>query len=76
MASENYFLWLTNETPTTWWHDSGDPAELRLGLANGATGVTTNPVLTYRALRPIPISLGIESRPCQATWTPSGGPKS
>lgn len=58
MASENYFLWLTNETPTTWWHDSGDPAELRQGLANGATGVTTNPVLTYRALRANPDLFG------------------
>jgi transaldolase len=47
---ESYFTWLTRETPTAWWHDSGDPVELDAALAEGATGVTTNPVLTYRAL--------------------------
>ena len=50
MAEPNYLKWLEKETPTTWWHDSADPAELDAGLANAATGVTTNPVLTYRAL--------------------------
>ena len=51
MADESYLRWLVRETPTTWWHDSGDPEELRQGLARGATGVTTNPVLIHRALR-------------------------
>ena len=50
MSETSYLRWLVNETPTTWWHDSGDPDELSQGLAHGATGVTTNPVLTYTAL--------------------------
>lgn len=51
MASESYLQWLVRETPTTWWHDSADPDELRRGLEQGATGVTTNPLLTSRTLR-------------------------
>jgi transaldolase len=50
----NYFSWLLTETPTRWWHDSGDPDELAFGLANGASGVTTNPVLTSQALQAQP----------------------
>ena len=50
MNSDSYLRWLANETPTVWWHDSGDPDELSRGLAHGASGVTTNPVLTQRAL--------------------------
>lgn len=50
MTSENYLLWVANETPTVWWHDSGDPEELRVGLSRGAVGVTTNPMLCYAAL--------------------------
>ena len=51
MVSENYLLWVANQTPTVWWHDSADPAELQVGLERGAVGVTTNPVLTYTALK-------------------------
>lgn len=54
MEDESYLRWLVRETPTTWWHDSADPEELRRGLEHGATGVTTNPVLTNRALRAHP----------------------
>lgn len=63
MSEDNYLRWLVNETPTTWWHDSGDPDELRRGLAHGATGVTTNPVLAYKALssRPENWTSAIES---------------
>ena len=50
MSEGSYLRWLVNETPTTWWHDSGDPDELCRGLAHGATGVTTNPVLAYKTL--------------------------
>ena len=50
MADEGYLRWLVRETATSWWHDSGDPDQLRRALAHGATGVTTNPVLAYRAL--------------------------
>ena len=51
MKNDNYLLWLAHETPTAWWHDSADPDELNRGLELGASGVTTNPVLTHRALR-------------------------
>jgi transaldolase len=51
MAQDSYLQWLIRETPTTWWHDSADPDELRKGLEHSATGVTTNPLLTGRTLR-------------------------
>lgn len=54
MTDNGYLRWLVNETSTTWWHDSGDARELAQGLAHGATGVTTNPVLTHRALQAKP----------------------
>jgi transaldolase len=54
MASASYLQWLVRETPTTWWHDSADPDELRKGLEHAATGVTTNPLLTARTLRARP----------------------
>ena len=54
MENDSYLLWLVNNTATTWWHDSADPDELARALANGATGVTTNPVLTNQALRAHP----------------------
>jgi transaldolase len=50
MDNDSYLRWLANDTPTPWWHDSADPEELERGLAQGACGVTSNPVLTYRAL--------------------------
>jgi transaldolase len=50
MEDKGYLRWLADETPTVWWHDSADPDELDFGLAHAACGVTTNPVLTYRAL--------------------------
>jgi transaldolase len=51
MAQRNYLQWLAAETSTAWWHDSGDPAEVGEALANGAVGVTTNPVLSATALK-------------------------
>jgi transaldolase len=45
MAERNYFQWLVEETPTTWWHDSADPIEVQTALGLHASGVTTNPVL-------------------------------
>jgi transaldolase len=54
MVELSYLEWLVKETPTRWWHDSGDPYELERALAHGASGVTTNPVLTYQALRAQP----------------------
>jgi transaldolase len=50
MEERSYLQWLVEQTPTRWWHDSGDPDELDQGLRHGASGVTTNPVLTSQAL--------------------------
>ncbi|MEI8078735.1 MAG: transaldolase family protein [bacterium] len=54
MTRRNYLRWLTEDTPTQWWHDSAIPEEITAGLANGALGVTTNPVLTYKTLQARP----------------------
>ncbi len=73
MTQTSYLLWLAQETPTAWWHDSADPDELAHGLAHGAVGVTTNPFLTNLTLRsrpaywtarinPLPQSLTAEGR--------------
>lgn len=51
MKDNNYLEWLSSETATVWWHDSGDPAEIEQGKAWGAVGVTTNPVLVFRAIQ-------------------------
>lgn len=50
----NYLQWLTQNTPTKFWHDSAIPAEIDAAMANGAMGVTTNPVLTYKTLQAVP----------------------
>ena len=50
----NYLQWLTQNTPTRFWHDSAIPSEIDESIANGATGVTTNPVLTYKTLQAVP----------------------
>ncbi|MHB1357458.1 MAG: transaldolase family protein [Anaerolineae bacterium] len=54
MSYPTYFHWLVNETPTTWWNDSADPAELDNALTMGISGVTTNPILNARAIRSNP----------------------
>src|SRR5208337_2090332 len=46
----NYLQWLSAKTDTVWWHDSAEPAEIEQGLAWGAKGVTTNPVLAFVAI--------------------------
>ena len=50
----NYLQWLTSQTPTKFWHDSAIPAEIDAAIENGALGVTTNPVLTYKTLQAVP----------------------
>ena len=50
-ADVNYLEWLNKCTPTAWWHDSGSPDEIDLAIRRGATGVTTNPVLTFRSFQ-------------------------
>lgn len=49
-----YLEWINQCTPTKWWHDSGNPDEIELALERGATGVTTNPVLTFRSFQSQP----------------------
>ncbi len=46
----NYLEWLSSQTKTRWWHDSAIPQEIDQAMRNGALGVTTNPVLAYKAL--------------------------
>jgi len=50
----NYLQWLTRNTPTKFWHDSAIPAEIDAAIQNGAMGVTTNPVLTFKTLQAVP----------------------
>lgn len=51
---KNYLEWLSTETATKWWHDSAIPSEIDEAIENGALGVTTNPVLTYKSLQAVP----------------------
>lgn len=44
-------LRMTRTTPTTWWNDSCDIAELEFAIERGAVGATSNPVLVLEALR-------------------------
>lgn len=48
--ADTYLEWLAQDTPTAWWNDSGDPAEVQRALDHGAVGVTTNPFLSNVAL--------------------------
>ncbi len=48
--SDTYLNWVIENTPTRWWHDSAEAAELAVGLSRGAVGVTTNPYLSNLAL--------------------------
>ncbi len=34
-----YFDWLQRETPTRWWHDSGNPDEIDLALKRRETTI-------------------------------------
>lgn len=50
MHANQYLKWLSENTVTAWWHDSADPHEIEIGIANGAVGITTNPLLIKHAL--------------------------
>ncbi len=56
----DYLSWLS-ETPTKWWHDSAISQEITCAKAMGALGVTTNPVLTYKALCACPEEYDLSS---------------
>ncbi|MGA2477503.1 MAG: transaldolase family protein [Spirochaetia bacterium] len=47
---ESYLQWLSQSTRTRWWNDSANTRDLMRALDNGATGVTTNPLLTMAAI--------------------------
>ena len=49
MVTNQYLKWLS-ETTTYWWNDSADMNSMDEAIANGATGVTTNPLLVKRSL--------------------------
>ena len=54
MKAYRYLQWMTENTPSRWWHDSADPQELAEAIGNGATGVTTNPFLIQGSLNRTP----------------------
>ncbi len=47
MSDQTYLQWLS--ATDEWWNDSALPVEIEAARVNGATGVTTNPVLAARA---------------------------
>lgn len=49
-ANNEYLLWLSQATQSNWWHDSAELHTMDEAIANGATGVTTNPLLVKRSL--------------------------
>jgi len=50
MKRTGYLSWAIENTKTVWWHDSAEPAEIKLGIERGAVGATTNPFLSNLAL--------------------------
>ena len=50
MSENKYLKWLSENTDTAWWHDSANPDEIEAGIANGAVGITTNPLLMKHTL--------------------------
>jgi len=49
MVTNQYLKWLS-ETASYWWNDSAVLSEMDQAIENGATGVTTNPLLVKRSL--------------------------
>ena len=50
MTQPNYLQLVAAQTPTQFWNDSGEPSDVETALANGACGVTTNPILIPRTV--------------------------
>ena len=48
--ANKYIQWLSSETQSKWWHDSAIIEELEEAKANGAVGMTTNPLLIKLSL--------------------------
>ena len=53
MVTNQYLKWLS-ETDGYWWTDSADFATMDEAIENGATGVTTNPILVKKSLYEFP----------------------
>lgn len=49
MVTNRYLKWLSG-TASRWWNDSAVWSDMDQAIANGATGVTTNPLLIKRSL--------------------------
>lgn len=47
---DSYLSWFINSSNSMWWHDSGEYNEVNTGFDRMAYGVTTNPVLSARAI--------------------------
>lgn len=62
MSENKYLQWSYSDTQADWWHDSAIIEELEDALANGAVGLTTNPLL---------IKLSLFARP--EVWRPMLG---
>ena len=50
MSENKYLQWLSRDTRSDWWHDSAIIEELEEAMANGAVGLTTNPLLIKLSL--------------------------
>ncbi len=50
-GAESALLRMTRETPTDWWNDSCDVAELASAVERGATGATSNPSIVLEVMR-------------------------
>ena len=51
MSTNKYLKWLADNTPSRYWNDSADVQDIKNAMENGATGVTTNPVLAIATLK-------------------------
>ncbi len=49
--NNRYLRWLSEDTPSIYWHDSAICREVRTALENGACGMTTNPFLIAATLQ-------------------------
>ncbi len=50
MNENRYLRWLTEKTPSIYWHDSAVRSEQLEAFSNGAVGMTTNPFLINATL--------------------------
>jgi transaldolase len=77
MEPNKFLRWLSGSTRTAWWHDSAIPEEVDRAIADGAVGVTTNPVLVAASLTALPgywrerLSGKIDGKPGEAGRTES-----